>query len=129
MNLRAGDIFIVPRGTEHKPSSAGGSILMFEPSGTLTTGDRHEGDIPPTSTARPATTSARASEKAGHAQAFTSHAGGNGRGRGSRADWACLARGEMGEPEPSVPPFWMMVIRAGGLQVLSKAGCSSRALV
>jgi mannose-6-phosphate isomerase-like protein (cupin superfamily) len=44
--LRAGDIFVVPRGTEHKPSSDGGSILMFEPSGTLTTGDRHEGDIP-----------------------------------------------------------------------------------
>ena len=46
VNLRAGDIFVVPRGTEHKPSSAGGSILMFEPSGTLTTGDRHEGEIP-----------------------------------------------------------------------------------
>ena len=46
VNLRAGDIFVVPRGTEHKPSSAGGAILMFEPSGTLTTGDRHEGDIP-----------------------------------------------------------------------------------
>ncbi|MQY11390.1 hypothetical protein SRB5_15060 [Streptomyces sp. RB5] len=44
--LRAGDTFVVPRGTEHKPSSAGGSILMFEPSGTSTTGDRHEGDIP-----------------------------------------------------------------------------------
>ena len=37
---------MVPKGTEHKPSSPGGSILMFEPSGTLTTGDRHEGDIP-----------------------------------------------------------------------------------
>jgi hypothetical protein len=24
----------------------GGSILMFEPSGTFTTGDRHEGEIP-----------------------------------------------------------------------------------
>ncbi len=45
-HLRAGDIFVVPRGVEHKPSSAGGAILMFEPSGTLTTGDRHEGDIP-----------------------------------------------------------------------------------
>ena len=32
--------------TEHKPSSDGGAILMFEPSGTLTTGDRHEGEIP-----------------------------------------------------------------------------------
>ena len=44
--LAAGDIFVVPKGTEHKPSSPGGAILMFEPSGTLTTGDRHEGDIP-----------------------------------------------------------------------------------
>jgi mannose-6-phosphate isomerase-like protein (cupin superfamily) len=46
VSLRPGDIFVVPKGTEHKPSSPGGSILMFEPSGTLTTGDRHEGDIP-----------------------------------------------------------------------------------
>ncbi|GIH20854.1 cupin [Rugosimonospora africana] len=44
--LRAGDTYVVPRGTEHKPSSPGGSILMFEPSGTSTTGDRHEGQIP-----------------------------------------------------------------------------------
>jgi mannose-6-phosphate isomerase-like protein (cupin superfamily) len=46
VELRAGDIFVVPAGIEHKPSSPGGAILMFEPSGTLTTGDRHEGDIP-----------------------------------------------------------------------------------
>ncbi len=46
VELHAGDIFVVPKGVEHKPSSAGGAILMFEPSGTLTTGDRHEGDIP-----------------------------------------------------------------------------------
>ncbi len=46
VTLRSGDIFVVPKGTEHKPSSPGGSILMFEPSGTLTTGDRREGDIP-----------------------------------------------------------------------------------
>ncbi len=44
--LRKGDTFVVPRGTEHKPSSPGGAILMFEPSGTSTTGDRHEGRIP-----------------------------------------------------------------------------------
>jgi hypothetical protein len=37
---------VVPKGTEHKPSSPGGSILMFEPSQTLTTGDWHEGKIP-----------------------------------------------------------------------------------
>jgi hypothetical protein len=33
------------QGTGHKPSSDG-AILMFEPSGTVTTGDRHEGEIP-----------------------------------------------------------------------------------
>ena len=44
--LRAGDTFVVPRGTEHKPTSPGASILMFEPSGTSSTGDRHEGSIP-----------------------------------------------------------------------------------
>lgn len=46
VTLTKGDTFVVPRGTEHKPSSPGGAILMFEPSGTSTTGDRHEGDVP-----------------------------------------------------------------------------------
>ncbi|WP_327188643.1 cupin domain-containing protein [Streptomyces xinghaiensis] len=46
VELRKGDTFVVPRGTEHKPSSPGGSIMMFEPSGTLTTGDRQEDEIP-----------------------------------------------------------------------------------
>ena len=46
VELRTGDMFVVPRGTEHKPSSPGGSILMFEPTGTSTTGDRHDGVIP-----------------------------------------------------------------------------------
>ena len=46
VSLRQGDIFTVPKGTEHKPSSPGGAILMFEPAGTVTTGDRHEGVIP-----------------------------------------------------------------------------------
>ncbi len=45
-SLRQGDTFVVPRGTEHKPSSSGGAILMFEPTGTSTTGDRHDGPIP-----------------------------------------------------------------------------------
>lgn len=44
--LDRGDTFVVPRGTEHKPSSPGGSIMMFEPSGTSSTGDRHTGEIP-----------------------------------------------------------------------------------
>jgi mannose-6-phosphate isomerase-like protein (cupin superfamily) len=46
VSLRQGDVFVVPKGTEHKPSSPGGSILMFEPSQTLSTGDWHEGEIP-----------------------------------------------------------------------------------
>ncbi|MFI0774700.1 cupin domain-containing protein [Streptomyces sp. NPDC021212] len=46
VELAKGDTFVVPGGTEHKPSSSGGSILMFEPSGTASTGDRHEGEIP-----------------------------------------------------------------------------------
>ena len=43
--LRKGDTFVVPKGTEHKPSSPGGSILMFEPTGTSSTGD-HAVDLP-----------------------------------------------------------------------------------
>ena len=44
--LPTGSVFSVPRGTEHKPSSpAGARILMLEPSGTLSTGDRHD-EIP-----------------------------------------------------------------------------------
>jgi mannose-6-phosphate isomerase-like protein (cupin superfamily) len=46
VHLHRGDSFVVPKGTEHKPSSPGGSILMFEPSGTLTTGDARDDEIP-----------------------------------------------------------------------------------
>lgn len=46
VELHQGDVFVVPRGTLHRPSSTGGSILMFEPAGTSTTGDSHQGDIP-----------------------------------------------------------------------------------
>ncbi|QIP84881.1 cupin domain-containing protein [Streptomyces sp. Tu 2975] len=46
VELRKGDTFVVPKGTEHRPTSTGGSILMFEPSGTSSTGDRHEGELP-----------------------------------------------------------------------------------
>lgn len=45
VRLERGDTYVVPRGVEHRPSSPGASILMFEPSGTLTTGDRHD-EIP-----------------------------------------------------------------------------------
>ncbi len=46
VSLHPGEIFVVPRGMEHKPASPGGSILMFEPAGTVTTGDRQDGPIP-----------------------------------------------------------------------------------
>ncbi len=46
MVLGQGDTFVVPRGVEHKPTSTGASILMFEPSGTVSTGDRYEGELP-----------------------------------------------------------------------------------
>ncbi|MFE0423252.1 cupin domain-containing protein [Streptomyces sp. NPDC058953] len=43
VRLPRGAVFTVPRGTEHKPSAPGGaSILLFEPTGTSTVGDRHE---------------------------------------------------------------------------------------
>jgi mannose-6-phosphate isomerase-like protein (cupin superfamily) len=38
--LPTGSVFVVPRGQQHRPSAPhGASILMLEPSGTLTTGD------------------------------------------------------------------------------------------
>lgn len=44
--LPKGAVFTVPRGVEHRPSARGGAkILMFEPSGTSTVGDRHD-DVP-----------------------------------------------------------------------------------
>jgi mannose-6-phosphate isomerase-like protein (cupin superfamily) len=44
--LARGAVFTVPRGTEHKPyAPSGAAILMFEPTGTATVGDRHE-EIP-----------------------------------------------------------------------------------
>lgn len=46
VELHQGDTYVVPKGTEHKPSSPGGSILMFEPTGTSSTGDRQDGAIP-----------------------------------------------------------------------------------
>jgi mannose-6-phosphate isomerase-like protein (cupin superfamily) len=46
VELNRGDIYVVPKGTEHKPSSPGGAILMFEPAGTLNIGDRREGVVP-----------------------------------------------------------------------------------
>lgn len=46
VTLPKGSVFVVPRGTEHRPSAPGGaSLLVFEPSGTFSVGDRHE-EIP-----------------------------------------------------------------------------------
>jgi mannose-6-phosphate isomerase-like protein (cupin superfamily) len=43
VTLPRGSVFVVPRGTWHKPSSAkGASLLLFEPSGTLSVGDQHD---------------------------------------------------------------------------------------
>ena len=43
VTLPQGSVFVVPRGVEHKPSSPdGAAILMFEPTGTSTVGDRHD---------------------------------------------------------------------------------------
>ncbi len=43
VTLPRGAVFVVPRGVEHKPSSPGGaSILMFEPAGTSSVGERHD---------------------------------------------------------------------------------------
>lgn len=41
--LPKGSVFTVPRGTEHKPyAPAPAAILVFEPTGTLSVGDRHD---------------------------------------------------------------------------------------
>lgn len=45
VHLDRGDVFVVPRGVEHRPSTPGASILLFEPTGTPNTGDRHD-DLP-----------------------------------------------------------------------------------
>ena len=46
VTLNKGEVFTVPRGMVHRPASSdGASILMFERSGTLTTGD-YSDDIP-----------------------------------------------------------------------------------
>jgi mannose-6-phosphate isomerase-like protein (cupin superfamily) len=40
IELNTGDIFIVPRGVEHRPvADAEAEIVMFEPAGTLNTGN------------------------------------------------------------------------------------------
>ncbi|MFD9433927.1 cupin domain-containing protein [Streptomyces sp. NPDC060002] len=44
--LPKGSVYTVPRGTEHKPfAPVPTEILVFEPAGTLSVGDRHD-DVP-----------------------------------------------------------------------------------
>ncbi|WP_372664242.1 cupin domain-containing protein [Amycolatopsis kentuckyensis] len=43
VTLGRGQVFVVPKGTFHKPSSkTGASVLLVEPAGTLTVGDAHD---------------------------------------------------------------------------------------
>ena len=43
VTLDRGAVFVVPRTTWHRPySTAGASLLLFEPSGTSSVGDRHD---------------------------------------------------------------------------------------
>jgi mannose-6-phosphate isomerase-like protein (cupin superfamily) len=43
VTLGRGQVFVVPKGTFHKPSSkAGASVLLVEPAGTLSVGDVHD---------------------------------------------------------------------------------------
>lgn len=43
VTLHRGAVFVVPKGTWHRPRSAeGASLMLFEPSGTSTVGDAHD---------------------------------------------------------------------------------------
>lgn len=43
IELFAGDVYVVPRGVEHKPASIDGAdLLLFEPTGTTNTGSTDE---------------------------------------------------------------------------------------
>lgn len=43
VTLPTGSVFTVPRGVEHKPyAPSAASIMLFEPTGTSTVGDRHD---------------------------------------------------------------------------------------
>ena len=43
VGVEAGEFLIVPRGVEHRPvAEAEAHILLFEPAGTLNTGDAHD---------------------------------------------------------------------------------------
>ena len=43
VTIGRGQVFVVPKGTFHKPSSkTGASVLLVEPAGTLSVGDAHD---------------------------------------------------------------------------------------
>jgi len=48
VHLRAGDLYVVPRGVEHKPyAEREASVMLIEPCGVLNTGDaRNERTAP-----------------------------------------------------------------------------------
>ena len=46
VTLLEGDTYVVPKGIYHKPFSKEASILMFEPTGTSSTGDHYVGSLP-----------------------------------------------------------------------------------
>ena len=46
ITVNQGEFIIIPRGTEHRPVSKDEvSIMLFEPAGTLNTGDAQENDL------------------------------------------------------------------------------------
>ena len=48
VSLRAGQMFVVPRGVEHKPAAEEEcAVLLVEPAGTVNTGDAREGPAAP----------------------------------------------------------------------------------
>jgi mannose-6-phosphate isomerase-like protein (cupin superfamily) len=49
VDLHAGQLYVVPRGVEHKPTADSEChILLFEPAGTVNTGDNASGQFPAT---------------------------------------------------------------------------------
>jgi mannose-6-phosphate isomerase-like protein (cupin superfamily) len=48
VTLQPGEMFVVPRGVEHKPFAAAEcAVLLVEPAGTINTGDALDGPIAP----------------------------------------------------------------------------------
>ena len=46
VSLRAGDMFVVPKGKEHKPyAQAECKLMLIEPAGVVNTGDAPEGEL------------------------------------------------------------------------------------